>query len=63
MLSTICAFGLIWHMWAVSAASFAVLILATIVHTFNYDRDMHLPAEDVVRTEHARTLLLAGRHE
>ena len=48
-------------MWLVAAAAFAALIVAAIVHTFNYQRDFHLPADDVVRTENARTQLLA-RH-
>ncbi len=59
-LSTICGFGLIWHMWLVAGAAFAALIVAAIVHTFNYERDFHVPAEDVVRTENARTQLLAA---
>jgi cytochrome o ubiquinol oxidase subunit 1 len=60
VLSASCAFGLIWHMWLVAAASFATLIVAAIVHTFNYDREFYIPADDVVRTEDARTRLLAG---
>ncbi len=35
------------------------MMTAIIVHTFNYKRDYHIPAEDVLRTEQARTLLLA----
>jgi cytochrome o ubiquinol oxidase subunit 1 len=31
------------------------------VHTFNYRRDFHVPAEEVVRTEAARTRLLAAQ--
>jgi cytochrome o ubiquinol oxidase subunit 1 len=54
-LCTICAFGLIWHMWLVASASFVVLIVATIIHTFNYDREYYLPADDVVRIEDARS--------
>jgi cytochrome o ubiquinol oxidase subunit 1 len=60
VLSTICAFALIWHMWPLAGLSFAVLIAATIVHTFNYNRDFHIPADDVVRAEGARTQLLAA---
>jgi len=60
VLSTVCAFALIWHMWPLAAASFAALILAAILHTFNYDRDYHLPAEEVARIEGDRTRLLAG---
>lgn len=60
VLSTICGFGLIWHIWWMVIASFAALIVATIVHTFNYKRDYYVPAEDVIRTENARTQLLAN---
>jgi cytochrome o ubiquinol oxidase subunit 1 len=60
MLSAVCAFALIWHMWLVAGASFVALVLATIVHTFNYKRDHHIPVDEVVRTEGARTRLLAG---
>ncbi|RST56872.1 cytochrome o ubiquinol oxidase subunit I [Variovorax sp. MHTC-1] len=60
MLSAVMGFALIWHMWLLAGASFAALILATIIHTFNYKRDYHIPADEVVRTEVARTRLLAG---
>ncbi|OUM01948.1 cytochrome o ubiquinol oxidase subunit I [Variovorax sp. JS1663] len=60
VLSAICGFALIWHMWLIAGVSFAVLILATIVHTFNYKRDYYIQADDVVRTEAERTRLLAG---
>jgi len=59
-LSAIMAFGLIWHMWLVAGVSFAAMLIATIVHTFNYKRDFHIPSEDVVRVEDARTRLLAA---
>jgi len=59
-LSTVCAFGLIWHMWPLAAGAFAAVVIATIVHTFNYARDYYIPAEEVARTEGARTRLLAG---
>jgi cytochrome o ubiquinol oxidase subunit 1 len=60
VLSAICGFGLVWHMWLVAGATFAALIVTAIVHTFNYQRDFHLSAEDVLRTENARTQQLAG---
>jgi cytochrome o ubiquinol oxidase subunit 1 len=60
MLSALMGFALIWHMWLLAGASFVALILATIIHTFNYKRDYHIPADEVVRTEVARTRLLAG---
>ena len=48
-------------MWPLAAGAFATLILATIIHTFNYDRELYIPVDDVVRTEDARTKLL-GAH-
>jgi cytochrome o ubiquinol oxidase subunit 1 len=61
MMSAVLGFALIWHMWLVAAAAFAALIVSAIVHTFNYERDFHLSADDVVRVEGARTQLLT-RH-
>ncbi len=61
VLATILGFALIWHMWPLAIASFAGVILASIIHTFNYNRDYHIPAANVAATEHARTQLLA-RH-
>ena len=60
VLAALSAFGLIWHMWPLAAASFAALIVATIVHTFNYDREFYIPADEVVHTEDTRTQLLAS---
>jgi cytochrome o ubiquinol oxidase subunit 1 len=54
MLATACGFALIWHMWLPVVLSFAATVIAAIVHTFNYRRDFHIPAEVVARTEHAR---------
>ncbi len=54
-----CGFALIWHMWIPAAAAFAAMLLAVIVHTFNYHRDYHIPVEDVIRTESLRTRLLS----
>ncbi|NDZ16261.1 cytochrome o ubiquinol oxidase subunit I [Variovorax sp. WS11] len=59
-ISAVMGFALIWHMWLVAGVSFAVLIIATIIHTFNYKRDYHIPVDEVVRTEAARTRLMAG---
>lgn len=58
MLSAVCGFGLVWHMWPLAGASFVALIAGVIVHTFNYNRDYHIPAEDVTRTEEERSQLL-----
>ncbi len=60
MLATALGFALVWHMWLPAALAFAAMVLAAVVHTFNYDRDFHIPAEDVTRSEDARTLALAA---
>ncbi|MCW7539378.1 cytochrome o ubiquinol oxidase subunit I [Aquabacterium sp. A7-Y] len=59
-LATACGFALIWHMWLVAGLTFAATLIATIVHTFNYKRDYHIPAADVAQTENARTAALAA---
>jgi len=59
-LSAATGFGLIWHMWLLAGVAFVATLVATIVHTFNYKRDYHIPAEEVLRVENARSRLLAG---
>ena len=59
-LSTTLAFGLIWYIWWMAAASFLALLAVAISHTFNYHRDFDIPADEVVRSEAARTRLLAA---
>jgi len=51
-------FGIIWHMWALVAVSFIAMMAAIIAHTFNYKRDYYIPADEVVRTEEARTRMM-----
>jgi cytochrome o ubiquinol oxidase subunit 1 len=38
------------------------MLVATIIHTFNYDREFHIPADEVARVESARTRLMAAHH-
>ncbi|MBS0225402.1 MAG: cbb3-type cytochrome c oxidase subunit I, partial [Proteobacteria bacterium] len=57
-LSTVIGFAMIWHIWWLAIVAFAALLVCAIAHTFNYDRDYHIPADEVVRTETARTELL-----
>jgi len=59
MIASLWGFAMIWQMWLVAGVSFAAMIVAAIWHTFNYDRDFHIPAEDVARTEDARSRALA----
>ncbi|MED5389448.1 MAG: cytochrome o ubiquinol oxidase subunit I [Pseudomonadota bacterium] len=59
-ISVACGFALIWHMWLAAAVSFVVLVATAIYHTFNYDRDYYIPAEEVERIEAERTKVLAN---
>lgn len=60
LFATTCSFGLIWQIWWMVLGSFALLIGSTIYHTFNFDRDYHVPAEEVLETEDERTRQLAS---
>ncbi len=62
MLAAVCGVALIWWVWWLAALSFVSLIGYAIHHTFNYDREFHIPAEDVTAAEDTRTrqLALAG---
>ena len=60
-LSTLVGFALIWHMWLVAGVAFAVTVISAIVHTFNYKRDYYIKADEVTRTEDARTKVLAAQ--
>jgi len=61
-LSAAMAFGLIWQMWLLAGLGFVATLVAIIVHTFNYKRDFHIPADEVGRVEAARTRQLATAH-
>ncbi|HET7930951.1 MAG TPA: cytochrome o ubiquinol oxidase subunit I [Rhodanobacteraceae bacterium] len=52
-LAFVCTFALVWYVWWLAAITFVGLIVASIVHTFNYHRDEHIPAEDVHKFEHS----------
>jgi cytochrome o ubiquinol oxidase subunit 1 len=54
------AVGMIWYMWWLAALSFVAILVVSIAHTFNYNREFYIPAEDVARAEGARTRMLAG---
>jgi cytochrome o ubiquinol oxidase subunit 1 len=57
-ISGLVGFALIWQMWLLAGVAFVAMMAAIIVHTFNYKRDYYIPADEVVRTENARTQLL-----
>ena len=60
-ISLVFGFAMIWHIWWLAIVSFVGIVLSSIIHTFNYKRDYHIPAEEVAATEAARTQELA-RH-
>ncbi|QWT19494.1 cytochrome o ubiquinol oxidase subunit I [Bacillus sp. NP157] len=59
-LCTVLGFAMVWYMWWLAAASFAGVVLVSIVHSFNYHRDFTLTAAEVAATEGERTRALAG---
>lgn len=59
-LATASGFGLIWYMWWLAIGAFVAMVGYAIFHTFNYNRDFHIPAEEVIATETERTRQLAG---
>jgi cytochrome o ubiquinol oxidase subunit 1 len=59
-LSVVCGFALVWYIWWLAAVSFVALLATAIGHTFNYKRDFHIPADEVVRKEGERTRLLSA---
>ena len=61
VLSIIFSFAMIWYIWWLAAFSFLVIAVVTIGHTFNYNRDFYIPADQVIRTEGQRTALMAER--
>ncbi len=60
-LSTVFGFAMVWYIWWLAIASFIALIGYAIYHTFDYQREFHLSADEVTRTEQERARLLAGR--
>ncbi|AWN53714.1 cytochrome o ubiquinol oxidase subunit I [Methylobacterium sp. 17Sr1-1] len=58
-IATVFGVAMVWYVWWLAAISFVGVIAATIIHTFNYDRDYYIPADEVARTEDERTRALA----
>jgi cytochrome o ubiquinol oxidase subunit 1 len=59
-LALVLGFAMIWYIWWLAALSAVGLLVAVIAHTFNYNRDYYIPADDVAQNEDARTRLLAA---
>ncbi|WGD30635.1 cytochrome o ubiquinol oxidase subunit I [Ancylobacter sp. WKF20] len=60
-ISYVLGFALIWYIWWLAALAFVALIGTAIHHTFNYNRDFDIPADEVTRTEDERTRLLGAQ--
>ena len=57
-LSVVLAFALIWHIWWLAVLSAIAIVAYTVLHTFDYHRSFHIPADQVTQTEAERTRLL-----
>ncbi len=53
-IALVLGFALVWHIWWLAVVSFIGMIGTAIRHTFNYDRDYHIPVETVITTESRR---------
>ncbi|MEM1346598.1 MAG: cbb3-type cytochrome c oxidase subunit I, partial [Pseudomonadota bacterium] len=62
-LLTVMGFALIWHVWWLAALTFVASIAYGIAHTFDYDRDYYVPAEEVQNIEATRLRAVAGPAE
>jgi len=63
ILASLCGifgFAIIWHIWWLAALSFLAVIAFAIAHTFNYEREFRIPAQEVGRVEDGRTRLLSA---
>ncbi|MEM9602091.1 MAG: cytochrome o ubiquinol oxidase subunit I [Pseudomonadota bacterium] len=51
--ATVMGFALVWHVWWLAAAAFLSTVAYAIMHTFDYDRDYHVPVDEVAAIESA----------
>lgn len=56
-ISAVLGFALVWYIWWLAIVAGVALVAAVIGHTFNYKRDFYIKADEVARTEAARTRL------
>jgi cytochrome o ubiquinol oxidase subunit I len=59
-ISVAFGFAMVWHIWWLAILGFVSMIAVTIFHTFNYDRDYYIPADEVAGVEAARTKMIAA---
>lgn len=60
VISIVFGMAMIFYVWWLAIVSFVAIIGFSIYHTFNYDRDYYIPAEEVQGIEDARTQQLAA---
>ncbi len=60
-LAMVMGFAMVWYIWWLAIVSFVALVVLSIAHTFNYDRDYYIPADVVTDTEDERSRLLAEK--
>jgi cytochrome o ubiquinol oxidase subunit 1 len=53
-LALLLGFAMVWYMWWLALLAFVALVVVTVAHTFNYNRDYYIPADEVARIEGAR---------
>jgi cytochrome o ubiquinol oxidase subunit 1 len=53
-IAMVMGFAMIWYIWWLAALSLVALVAAIIIHTFNYNRDYYVPADEVAEIENAR---------
>ena len=59
-ISTVGGLAMVWYIWWLAALCFLAILVVAIAHTFDYHRDFHIPADEVARTEAARTRQLSA---
>ncbi|HCB76587.1 MAG TPA: cytochrome o ubiquinol oxidase subunit I [Sphingomonas bacterium] len=52
-LSAVCGFGLVWHIWWMAGGALLGVVGYAIWHSFDYDRDYYVTADEVAETERA----------
>ncbi len=55
-LAAVLGFAMVWYIWWLAAASFVAMLGYGIYHTFNFNRDYYIPAEEVAEDERKHAL-------
>ncbi|WP_133365867.1 cytochrome o ubiquinol oxidase subunit I [Qipengyuania sediminis] len=50
-LAALLGFAMVWYIWWLAVLAFVGLLAVGIGHSFNYDRDYYVPADEVARIE------------